>query len=67
MSSSRGIDGTIAHLKGERRIKETELYSGIVSPDRQAGYEAWLVERYGSGMQEEIKRGRKGTGQAPPS
>jgi Predicted transcriptional regulators len=55
----RTIDRTIAHLKGERKMQESQLYAGIVSPERQAEYEAWLVEHYGSAMEERIERSRK--------
>lgn len=34
------IDRTIAHLQGLHRMKDEELYSGIVSPHKQASYEA---------------------------
>ena len=55
----RTIDRTIARLKGERKMKDADLYSGIVSPEKQAEYEAWLVERYGADMQSEIDSSRK--------
>lgn len=55
----RTIDRTIAYLKGEREMKDAELYSGVVSPQKQAEYEAWLVERYGDDLEEDIGRSRK--------
>jgi DNA-binding transcriptional MerR regulator len=55
----RTIDRTIARLKGERKMTDADLYSGIVSPEKQAEYEAWLVERYGAEMQRDIDRSRK--------
>lgn len=55
----RTIDRTIARLKGERKMKDSDLYSGIVSPEKQAEYEAWLVERHGTDMQRQIDRSRK--------
>ncbi|QYO75139.1 MerR family transcriptional regulator [Devosia salina] len=55
----RTIDRTIAHLKGERMMKDAELYAGVVSPEKQAEYEAWLVDRYGEAMEEDIWRSRK--------
>jgi MerR family transcriptional regulator, thiopeptide resistance regulator len=58
-SMVRTIDRTIAHLQGSHTMKDKELYSGIVSQEKQAGYEAWLVERYGPAVKE-----RAG---APPS
>jgi DNA-binding transcriptional MerR regulator len=40
------IDRTIAELQGEQVMANTDLYKGF-SPEKQAGYEAWLIERYG--------------------
>lgn len=40
-------------------MKDAELYSGIVAPEKQAEYEAWLVDRYGSDMQKQIDRSRE--------
>jgi MerR family transcriptional regulator, thiopeptide resistance regulator len=40
------IDRTIAALQGETGIMNADLYTGF-SPEKQAGYEAWLIERYG--------------------
>ena len=40
------IDRTIARLKGDRAMKDADLYSGIVSPEKQAEYEQWLVEHF---------------------
>ncbi|NMA97444.1 MAG: MerR family transcriptional regulator [Phyllobacteriaceae bacterium] len=53
------IDRTIAHLSGNRTMKDEDLYSGLVSPEKQAAYEAWLVERYGADMQIHIETSRK--------
>jgi DNA-binding transcriptional MerR regulator len=55
----RTIDRTIARLKGDRTMKDTDLYSGVVDPEKQAEYEAWLVERYGARMEESIETSRK--------
>jgi DNA-binding transcriptional MerR regulator len=55
----RTIDRTIARLKGERKMKDADLYSGIVSPEKQAEYEAWLIGRYGDDMDGHIARSRK--------
>lgn len=49
----RTIDRTIASLEGDRAMRNADLYKGI-SPDKQAGYEAWLVEQYGGDMPERI-------------
>lgn len=54
----RTIDRTIASLEGERAMKNADLYKGI-SPDKQAEYEAWLVEQYGGDMPERIALGRR--------
>ncbi len=43
------IDRTIADLKGEKSMANADLYKGF-SPEKQAGYEAWLIERYGEPM-----------------
>ena len=50
------IDRTIARLEGDMTMKDRDLYSGIVSTDKQAEYEAWLVDRYGPDVNAEIER-----------
>ena len=40
-------------------MNDEELYSGIVSPEKQAGYEAWLVERYGPAVEKQIGTSRQ--------
>src|SRR5689334_14818967 len=52
------IDRTIEDLKGERIMANADLYKGF-SPEQQAGYEAWLIERYGEPMRTGIERSRK--------
>ena len=52
------IDRTIARLKGERAMQDADLYKGI-SPEKQAEYEAWLIETYGGDMPERIELSRK--------
>jgi DNA-binding transcriptional MerR regulator len=52
------IDRTIAELKGEAPMANADLYRGF-SPEKQAGYEAWLIERYGEPMRERIEHSRK--------
>lgn len=59
----RTIDRTIAHLEGETAMQDGELYSGLVTPEKQAEYEAWLVERFGGGMDARIARSRKAMGE----
>lgn len=57
----RTIDRTIARLKGDRAMKDAELYKGI-SPEKQAEYEQWLVDRYGGDMAQSIETSRKKVG-----
>lgn len=49
----RTIDRTIASLEGDRAMRNADLYKGV-SPDKQAEYEAWLVEQFGGDMPERI-------------
>lgn len=55
----RTIDRTIEKLKGDRAMKDAELYKGVVSPEKQAEYEAWLIARYGEPMRESIRVSQK--------
>jgi DNA-binding transcriptional MerR regulator len=55
----RTIERTIARLSGDEDMTDKDLYSGIVSPEKQAAYEAWLVERHGSDMEAHIAICRK--------
>jgi DNA-binding transcriptional MerR regulator len=52
------IDRTIKELKGEKPMANAELYKGF-SPEKQASYEAWLVERYGEPMRKGIEHSKK--------
>jgi MerR family transcriptional regulator, thiopeptide resistance regulator len=52
------IDRTIASLKGDRVMKNAELYKGISSAT-QAEYEDWLVQKYGGDMPERIAVSKK--------
>jgi DNA-binding transcriptional MerR regulator len=52
------IDRTIASINGEITMSNADLYQGF-SPEKQAAYEAWLIERYGAPMEEDITRSRK--------
>jgi DNA-binding transcriptional MerR regulator len=54
----RTIDRTIADLNGENAMKTAELYKGI-SAEKQAEYENWLIEKYGSDMPERIEVSRR--------
>jgi DNA-binding transcriptional MerR regulator len=49
------IDRTIQELKGEGAMVNAELYEGF-SPEKQAGYEDWLIEKYGAPMRTGIER-----------
>ena len=53
------IDRTIARLKGDRAMKDADLYSGVVSPDKQAEYETWLQEKYGKYITSRIEESRR--------
>lgn len=59
VSMIQTIDRTIAHLKGEQTMSSDELYAGLVAPEKQAEYEAWLIDRYGAGVQSDIAHSRK--------
>jgi len=48
------IDRTIADLNGGGPMANADLYKGF-SAEKQAGYEAWLVERYGEPMRASIE------------
>lgn len=52
------IDRTVADLKGETSMANADLYKGF-SADKQADYEAWLIERYGDPMKDDIARSKK--------
>lgn len=58
----RTIDRTIAELKGDRVMKDADLYTGIVDPAKQAEYERWLIERYGPEVSETIEASRRAAG-----
>lgn len=52
------IDLTVAGIKGERSMANSDLYKGF-SAEKQAGYEAWLIERYGEPMRQSIEHSKK--------
>lgn len=54
----RTIDRTIADIKGDRVMRNADLYKGI-SAEKQAEYEKWLIEKYGGDMPERIERSQK--------
>lgn len=55
----RTIDRTIANLTGEITMNDAELYHGVVSPQKQAEYEAWLRERHGDRIDADLARSRE--------
>lgn len=54
----RTIDRTIASLNGDGTMRNADLYKGI-SAEKQAEYEAWLVDTYGGDMPQRIETSRK--------
>lgn len=54
----RTIDRTIASLKGDRVMRNADLYRGI-SPEKQAEYEKWLIAKYGGDMPDRINVSKK--------
>lgn len=54
---ARTIARTIAELEGRETIMDKQLYDGI-SPEKQAEYEAWLIDKYGEPARERIEMGR---------
>ncbi len=53
------IDRTIERLKGDRAMQDADLYSGVLSPEKQAEYELWLEETYGPDIREHIEVSRR--------
>ena len=49
----RTLDDTLAALEGETDMTDKDLYQGF-APEKQAEYEAWLVDRHGPAMQDQI-------------
>jgi DNA-binding transcriptional MerR regulator len=60
------IDRTITDLEGGRSMAHTDLYKGF-SPEKQAGYEAWLIERYGEPMRIGIEHAKKAYSSLSPA
>lgn len=52
------IDRTIGELKGKKPMNNADLYKGF-SPEKQAQYEAWLIERYGEPMRGRIEHSKQ--------
>jgi len=51
------IDKTIEHLKGVKRMKSQQLFTGF-DPQQQAKHEQYLIDRYGEGVKEHIAQSR---------
>jgi DNA-binding transcriptional MerR regulator len=51
------IDRTIAELNGYGAMDDKELYKGF-SPEKQAEYEDWLVDRFGGEMRQRIEESK---------
>jgi DNA-binding transcriptional MerR regulator len=52
------IDQTIEHLKGTKKMKDTEMYQGF-DQKKQAEYEKQLIDRYGGEMKKHIADSHK--------
>lgn len=44
------LDATLAALEGDGKMSEKAMYKGF-DPKKQAKYEAWVIDRYGPGVQ----------------
>lgn len=55
------IDRTLAALMEKKIMKDAELYVGF-SPEQQSVYEGWLLDRYGSDLEQHIARSKKAYG-----
>lgn len=60
------IDLTVAELQGEGNMNNADLYKGF-SPEKQAGYEAWLIERYGEPMRQSLDISRQSYAKMSPA
>lgn len=49
----RTLDDTLAALEGDTDMSDKDLYLGF-APEKQAEYEAWLIDRHGDGARAEI-------------
>jgi len=52
------IDKTIGHLKGIKKVKSEEMFTGF-SAEQQAKHEEYLVERFGGGMKATIAQSKQ--------
>lgn len=54
----RTIDRTIADLEGEQTMSDGDLYKGF-EPDKQARYEAFIIEKYGERGRAGVESGKR--------
>jgi DNA-binding transcriptional MerR regulator len=52
------IDKTIEHLKGTKRMKMKEMFTGF-SPEQQARHEQYLIDRFGDRMKASIEQSKR--------
>ncbi|RZJ94832.1 MAG: MerR family transcriptional regulator [Brevundimonas sp.] len=55
---ARTIDRTIAELEGRDTVMDKQLYAGL-TPEMQADYEAWIIDKYGDDTRPLIEAGRQ--------
>lgn len=53
----RTLDETLAVLEGETDMKDRDLYQGF-APEKQAEYEAWIIDRHGEAARAAIDHGK---------
>jgi DNA-binding transcriptional MerR regulator len=58
------IDNTIRELAGETHMSNADLYQGF-SAEKQAQYEAWLIQKYGEPMREDVARSKQAWAKLP--
>lgn len=58
---ARTIDRTIAELEGRDTVMDKQLYEGF-SPEKQAEYEAWIIDKYGEETAPHIAHGKAAMG-----
>lgn len=62
----RTIDATLAALEGDTTMDDKAIYKGF-PPEKQAEYEAWLVDRYGPDMQGRIEETKRKLAELAPA
>lgn len=58
------LDATLAHLKGDRTMAATDLYTPF-SDAKQAEYESWLIKTYGEDMADAIATSKQAITEIP--